>query len=393
MRWLLASDRAAAAPLGGMTVVLTETGRRFAAAGDEVHWVTGRLNESLPEHGHWEGLEVHSFLLRGSMGPAAFLRSYRLLRHRIGEVLDADPPDAAIIHQPFAGLVAGPELRRRNIPSCYFFHSPWGEEYRLAADPPRSTASPGVRLRKRLETRALASFDTIAVFSRSMAAYLREAHPDAPTPHLVSPGIDLERFRPVGDRAAARRRLGWSEEGPVVLTLRRLVRRTGVDLLVEAFSEVVARHPRATLLIGGGGPLRRRLEKLAGRFGLTGTVRFLGYIPDEELPLALGAADLIVIPTRALEGLGLVTLEAFATATPVVATPVGANRELIEPVDPELVAGAATAQALAASLAGLLERGEEALAMLGMECRKHAEQNFGWDRTAADLRRLVNGAR
>lgn len=389
MRWLLASDRAAALPLGGMTVVLTETGRRLAAAGDEVHWVTGSLNESLPERGRWEGVEVHSFLLAGSMGLTALLRSHRQLRSRIRRIFKEGFIDAAIIHQPFAGLAAGSELKHRGIPSCYFFHSPWAEEFRLNADPPRAANSPGASLRRSLEARALTAFDKIAVFSDSMAAHLRREHPRVPEPHRVTPGVDLDRFRPVEDRSSARRALGWPEEGPVVFALRRLVQRTGVDLLIEAFPRVVSRHPGATLLIGGRGPLYDELCTLARRLGLTHRIRFLGYIPAEDLPAALGAADVVAIPTRALEGLGLVTLEAFAVATPVVVTPVGANPELLDPVDPTLVAARADADALGACLAELLDRSEEALASLGRKCREHAEANFGWDRTVADLRRIV----
>ncbi len=389
MRWLLLSDRAAASPLGGMTVVLTETGRRLAAAGNEVHWITGRLNDSLPGEGNWNGLQVHSFLLEGEMGLQALRRSRRETAGRLRRLLEDAPPGAAIVHQPFAGLVAGPLLRRGGIPAVYFFHSPWAEEYRLASEPPRSRYYPGSLVRARLEARAMAHFDRIAVFSRFMADRSRYHHPRIPAPVVVTPGVDLERFRPVEDRRAVRHELGWPETGPVIFSLRRLVRRTGVDLLIAAFPAVRTQHPSATLLIGGTGPLQDELEQQASELGLTESIRFLGYLPDDLIPRALAAADLFIVPTRELEGLGLVTLEAFASGTPVVATPVGANPELLAPVDPELVASDIGPTALAGRIAGLLERGEAGLHQLGRRCRAEAETCYGWERTVADLVRLA----
>ncbi len=391
MRWLLLSDRAAADPLGGMTVVLTETGRRLATAGGEVHWITGRLNDSLPEQGSWNGIRVHSFLLRGEMGLGALWRSRQEMKARLRYLLDSGGIDAAIVHQPFGGLIAGPLLQRRAVPAVYFFHSPWAEEYMLASDPPRSPRDPGVRFRAFLESRALSSFERIAVFSRFMGTRLRHHHPAAPEPVPVTPGVDLERFRPIRDREEARRELGWPVEGPILFSLRRLVRRTGVDLLLAALPAVLERHPSTLLLIGGTGPLRDELERQTGEQGLSGQIRFLGYLPDAWVPRALGAADLFVVPTRGLEGLGLVTLEAFASGTPVVGTPVGANPELLEPVDRELVASAADAGALAERIAGVLDRGEPGLRDLGRRCRYEAERRFGWEKTVDDLTRLAGG--
>jgi len=392
MRWLLLSDRAATNPLGGMTVVLTETGCRLAADGDEVHWVTGRLNESLPEEGEWNGLHVHSWLLAGSMGPGSLLRSRRETRLRVERLLAGGAIDSAIVHQPFTGLVAGPLLARRAVPAVYFFHSPWPEEFQLASDPPRSSRHPGTRLRALLESRALRHFEHTAVFSRFMAERLHHHHPRAASPVMITPGVDAERYQPVADRRAVRDELGWPVEGPVLFSLRRLVRRTGVDLLIDAFPQVLARHPGATLLIGGSGELREDFERRVSASGTTERVRFLGYVPDEVMPRALAAADLVVVPTRELEGLGLVTLEAFAAGTPVVGTPVGANPELLTPVDPALVAAEASVEALAERITDLLDRGAETLHHLGQRCRAEVEASYGWEKTVADLTRLLGAA-
>ena len=64
-------------------------------------------------------------------------------------------------------------------------------------------------------------------------------------------------------------------------------------------------------------------------YDLHGSIRFLGHIPEIDLPQKYQAADFFVLPTRNLEGFGLVILEAMASGTPVLGTPVGAIPEVI----------------------------------------------------------------
>jgi SAM-dependent methyltransferase len=152
------------------------------------------------------------------------------------------------------------------------------------------------------------------------------------------------------------------------------------------------------LLIGGSGSLRTELEALAAALGVAAHVRFLGFVPDADLPLYYQAADCFVLPTRELEGFGLVTVEALACGTPVLGTPVGATPELLDPLDPALVFPAATAEAMAGRLGDFLDRLERApgpAAALRAAARAHAERHYGWDRTVetleGELARLTRG--
>ena len=87
-----------------------------------------------------------------------------------------------------------------------------------------------------------------------------------------------------------------------------------------------------------GQRLRVQLETMRDKLGLGDRVALLGRVSDDELPLWYRAADLFVLPTLAYEGFGLVTAEALASGTPVVGTPVGATPELLEPLEPRLLA-------------------------------------------------------
>src|SRR5439155_1469356 len=126
--------------------------------------------------------------------------------------------------------------------------------------------------------------------------------------------------------------------------------------LLRARPLVVSRRADAQLLIAGAGSRRADLEALAGSLGIAEHVRFVGFVPDADLPLYYQAADCFVLPTRELEGFGLVTVEALACGTPVLGTPVGATPELPDPLDPGLVFDAATPEAIGERLVGFLRR-------------------------------------
>src|SRR6185437_4730902 len=158
----------------------------------------------------------------------------------------------------------------------------------------------------------------------------------------VIPGwVDLERFQIVPDRAAAKQSLGWPLDVPVLFTLRRLVRRMGLDRLVRAVSILRARGQKLQLIIGGAGPLRRELEELVQALNLGDSVRFLGRVADSDLPGMYAACDAFVLPTAELECFGLIALEAMACGRPVLATPVAAIPEVMRNFEPQWLAAAA----------------------------------------------------
>src|SRR5207248_6833614 len=118
---------------------------------------------------------------------------------------------------------------------------------------------------------------------------------------------------------------------------------------------VVSRRADAQLLIAGAGSRRADLEALARSLGIAEHVRFLGFVPDADLPLYYQAADCFVLPTRELEGFGLVTVEALACGTPVLGTPVGATPELLDPLDPSLILRGLAPETMAEDIRRYLE--------------------------------------
>jgi glycosyltransferase involved in cell wall biosynthesis/SAM-dependent methyltransferase len=296
--------------------------------------------------------------------------------------------DVVIAHQP---LTAWGVARGGGAPLIYVFHSPAGEEYRT-----RHPAGPlhraAAALLHRIEGRVLARADRVVVLSEFSRDTLARCHNVDPAGVLRIPGgVDPAAFRPVEDRAALRRRLDLPAGGPLLVTVRNLVPRMGLDDLIRAMAKVSAAFPEAMLLIGGDGPLRGDLERLAEAAGVAARIRFLGYVPEERLPDVLGAADLFVLPSRMLEGFGLVTVEALACGTPVVGTPVGATPELLGPLGAGLLlAGVGPAPLSEGILARLRADAADpaAAAALRRACREHA-LTYDWERAVEALESLA----
>lgn len=208
---------------------------------------------------------------------------------------------------------------------------------------------------------------------------------------IVPPGVDTERFRPLGadDRAAVRRRLGLDPEAPLLLSVSRLVPRKGMDTFIEAAARLRPRHPDLQTVIVGAGRDRRRLEGIARRAGVP--VRFLGRIPEDDKVGLYASADVFAMLCRVRwggleqEGFGIVFVEAAACGTPQVAGSSGGAAEAVVDgstgfVLPDPKDGVAAAAAIARLLddPGMRER-------FGRTSRERAVADFSYDVLAARL--------
>lgn len=384
MRLLLVADVSPATILGGGERVLREHALRLRKRGHEVTVLCRAPGPEAPEAIRLDGVEVLHV-------PADRRRPWTWLfgaGRRAGRMAARLPADVVIAHQP---ITAWGVARQVAAPLIYVFHSPAGEEYRTRhPDGPAHRVPAG--LLHVIERRVLARADRVVVLSEfSRAQVARFHHLDAAEVVRIPGGVDPAVFRPAGDRVALRRRLDLPTDGPLLVTVRNLVPRMGLEDLIRAMPAVTAAFPEALLLIGGAGPLRGDLERLAEAAGVAARTRFLGYVPEERLPDLLGAADLFVLPTRMLEGFGLVTVEALACGTPVIGTPVGATPEILEPLGAGLLLKGVGTELLAAGILARLQAeaaDPPAAAALRRACREHA-LTYDWERAVEMLEGLI----
>jgi phosphatidylinositol alpha-1,6-mannosyltransferase len=181
---------------------------------------------------------------------------------------------------------------------------------------------------------------------------------------------------------------------PVVVCVSRLVPRKGQDTLLRALPAIRRRIPDAALLVVGGGPYRPTLQRLARESGVGGHVVFTGSVPWQELPAHYAAGDVYAMPCRTrrrgldVEGLGIVYLEASATALPVVAGDSGGAPDAVRDGETGFVVGGRDLPAVADRIVELLA--DPALARrMGAAGRAWTEAEWRWESQAERLRALL----
>lgn len=212
----------------------------------------------------------------------------------------------------------------------------------------------------------------------------------------LTPGVDTEVFRPGAGGAEIRAALGLGDR-PVVVCVSRLVPRKGQDMLIRVWPEVLRAAPGAFLLLVGGGPYRRTLERMIASLGLGGSVLVTGTVPWGRLPAYYDAGDVFAMPCRTrrwgmdVEGLGIVYLEASATGLPVVAGNSGGAPDAVVPGQTGLVVDGRSPGEVADALIGLLKDPAGARAM-GERGRAWIEREWRWDDVADRFAALLSGA-
>ena len=231
------------------------------------------------------------------------------------------------------------------------------------------TELPNYRVPNWFIRRALCAADGLIGVSAALRERLVELGANPSRAVTLRNGVDTAVFRPV-DRDAARAALGLT--GPALVSVGSLIPRKGLHLTIEAMLAL----PKFSLLIVGDGPERAPLEAQIARLGLGGRVRLLGARAHEELPRFYGAADASVLASSR-EGWANVLLESMACGTPVVASNIPGNPEVVQEWAAGLVIEENTAAGIAAGVRGLFANLPSRAAT-----RAYAER-FSWDETSA----------
>jgi teichuronic acid biosynthesis glycosyltransferase TuaC len=220
---------------------------------------------------------------------------------------------------------------------------------------------------RRMIRDAIRRADAMISVSAALGAALVELGASPERVHVLRNGIDTQMFRPA-DRVLSRGVLGVS--GHVLVSVGALIERKGHDRTIAALPHL----PGYSLIIAGQGPEREALLALAQRLGVGDRVRLLGAIPHPLLPELFSAADASVL-SSSREGWANVLLESMACGTPVVASNIPGNPEVVQEPTAGLVVDDNTPEGIAAGILKLFADLPDRAAT-----RAYAER-FSWDET------------
>lgn len=281
-------------------------------------------------------------------------RARAVLKRHLREPVDLVHGHVPLPFQAVCNIYRGRARR------CYSVHSPVMKEMEI--EWPKDGArgwlrhAAGLPWLNHIERNCMVSSDCVTAFSEFTKELLGEVHGSRIAEKVATiPGwVDLERFVVIENRRTAKLQLGWPTDVPILFTLRRLARRMGIENLLRATRNLLDRRLDFRLIIGGTGPLGPEMQRLAQELQLLNKVRFLGYVPDPDVPLMYAACDAFVLPTAALECFGLTAIEALACGRPVLASPTGAIPEILNRFEPRWTAQAASEEAITELLADFL---------------------------------------
>jgi glycosyltransferase involved in cell wall biosynthesis len=271
------------------------------------------------------GVPTDLFTMHGDVDPLLVIQMARYIERQHFDLVHTH-----LFHADLYGTLSARLAGIHNIVSTKHGFNPWRRKRKYA-----------------LFDRIAACFQhRIIIISKAVGQWLVQVERlPAEKMRVVHYAIDANHFR---------RSTGSSDETlaniskPIVGTVTRLIHQKGVHILIQAFAACLERHPEASLVIVGDGPVRSDLEKQASALGIAERVHFLGYVGHPKLSSTIRAFDIFALPTFG-EGFGLVLLEAMSWGKAIVASRVmsipeivvhGATGLLVSPGDPNALAQA-----------------------------------------------------
>ncbi|MDR2700318.1 MAG: glycosyltransferase family 4 protein [Nitrososphaerota archaeon] len=222
--------------------------------------------------------------------------------------------------------------------------------------------------------------DKIVVVSNATKDYVLSLGAKSSRVEVLHNGVDLDRFKPLPKiKEEMRKKLGIPNDVKIVLTVRRIVYKNGVDTLIDAANIAVKKKQNLVVIVAGKGPDMASIQKQIEHMGLEKNIKLAGFVADQDLHAYYNIADLFVLPSKSGEGLPLVALEAMACGLPVIATNVGGINEIIVKGFGKLVP-ANNPEMLAKAIVEFADVNRES-----GELRAIVEEKFGWDKNVARL--------
>lgn len=270
--------------------------------------------------------------LHGTVGARGSDPTWRRIlqytRTTLRRMKDVEIVDAHFALYAFLPTLFSRRLRQRLV---VHFQGPWARESAVGRGQGRAPVALKRIMERVVYRRAVALVTLSDAFKQLL---VRDYAVDSACVHVIPPGVDLEKFSP-GHGRDARARFACSADTFTVVCARRLEHRMGLDTLIRAWGLLAPGGGQ--LLIAGEGAQRQHLQGLIERLSAPKSVTLLGRLSDDDLVSLYRAGDCSVVPSRQLEGFGLIVLESLACGTPAIVTDVGGLPEIMRQFDASLI--------------------------------------------------------
>jgi len=256
---------------------------------------------------------------------------------RILEVIEIEKPDVIHAHSPaLNGLAALKAGRKSGLPVVYEIRAFWED---AAVD--HGTCKEDdlrYRLTRKMETHVVKNANAVTTICEGLRKDLISRGFDENKFTVIANAVNIEQFDVITpqdkeNNAELAQELKLTD-CDVLGFLGSFYAYEGLDLAVAAMPTVLAKNPKARLLLVGGGPQEQNLKQQVTLLGLEGKVIFTGRVPHSEVGKYYSLVDLLVYPRKPMRLTDLVTplkpLEAMAQGKPVIASDVGGHKELIK---------------------------------------------------------------
>lgn len=298
-------------------------------------------------------------------------------------------PDIIHSHWAITNALIFKKYVNSTVKLIHTMHGPCAEEFLLEKkNYPYILKHSIACLYKNLEQSVFNNADYVIVASNYMKEKAVKNYSNKKKVRVIPVFTDIHKFDiRYLSRKDARNQLGITYQGKIIVSVRRLAKRMGLDNLIYAMKYIISIQPNIYLLIGGKGDYEPVLYDIIRKNDLQDHVKMLGFVSEDVLPCLYEAADLVVIPSLDLEGFGLVTTEAMASGTPVVATPRGGNVEVVGGFSERYLSKGVEPEQLANTILDILifsqDRNRE-------EYRSYVVDNFSCEKVTDKIERLYN---
>lgn len=323
--------------IGGAEVFVTELYRSFSELGARVE-VFCPAGRPFVDYAQKRGISPITWKTHGKIDPVTVLKLARIIKkHRI-DVIHTHLSTASLLGAFAAKLAGKPSVAHvhgLNTATCF-----------------------------RYSTRVIA-------VSEAVKRHLVNQGISEEKIVVVHNGVDLLRFKPAPLREA-KIKLRYDPDAPVFGVFGRLSEEKGQRTAIEAMFLLLKDHPDALLLVVGDGKNRADLETSVQALGISGNIRFIGFL--EDVREHMSACDTVIVPSQ-IEGFGLSAVEAMALGKPVVASTAGGLSEIVVKGETGYLVPPNDPNAISDSLEKLIDNPSLAASM-GMKGRGRVEEHF-----------------